>query len=232
VLDADPEFTAWKGVDWLDDARPSATPAQPERKIAVGEHALSPYGAMVTQISTCAQVEDYVGLRLAFFSFISVSVAAPTLMMASRQLLRAGPRRFGVVLSTFQRCPPNRQAPTLPCALVPLGRKEYYQVSRFPETATASLGVLQRWFLPSSRLFSPRNQAAMITFSRSAPLATLLQRVREQYREMPGLKLTKPQATRLFGVAPSVCAAMLRALVMENFLSRTGEGVFVRSTTH
>ena len=43
---------------------------------------------------------------------------------------------------------------------------------------------------------------------------------------------TKPQAIRLFGVAPSVCAAMLRALVMENFLSRTGDGLFVRSTTH
>ena len=43
--------------------------------------------------------------------------------------------------------------------------------------------------------------------SRSAPLATLLQRVREQYRDTPGLTLTKPQATRLFGVAPSVCAA-------------------------
>jgi hypothetical protein len=66
---------------------------------------------------------------------------------------------------------------------------------------------------------------------RSAPLAALLQRAREQYRAMPGLTLTKPQATRLFGVAPSVCAAMLRALVMENFLSRTGEGMFVRSTT-
>jgi hypothetical protein len=65
----------------------------------------------------------------------------------------------------------------------------------------------------------------------SAPLAALLQRVREQYQEMPALKLTKPQATRLFGVAPSVCTTMLRALVMENFLSRTGEGVFVRSTT-
>ena len=68
--------------------------------------------------------------------------------------------------------------------------------------------------------------------SRSAPLATLLQRVREQYRDTPGLTLTKPQATRLFGVAPSVCAAMLRALVMENFLSRRGEGLFVRATTY
>jgi hypothetical protein len=48
---------------------------------------------------------------------------------------------------------------------------------------------------------------------------------------MPGLKLTAPQATRLFGVAPSLCATMLGALVLENFLFRTGEGVFVRSTT-
>ena len=64
---------------------------------------------------------------------------------------------------------------------------------------------------------------------RSAPLAALLQRVREHYRETPGLKLTKPQATQLFGVAPSVSAAMLRALVMENFLSRAGDGLFVRS---
>ena len=73
--------------------------------------------------------------------------------------------------------------------------------------------------------------AGMITSPHSAPLAGLLQRVRDEYREMPELKLTKPQATRLFGVAPSVCPAVLRALVMENFLSRTGEGEFVRSTT-
>jgi hypothetical protein len=72
----------------------------------------------------------------------------------------------------------------------------------------------------------------IISPRRSAPLAELLQRVREHYREMPGLKLTEPQATRLFGVAPSVCAAMLRALVMENFLSRAADGLFVRSTTY
>ena len=67
--------------------------------------------------------------------------------------------------------------------------------------------------------------------SDAAPLAALLQQVREAYGRMPRLELTKPQAMRLFGVAPSVCAAMLRALVMENFLSRAGEGEFVRSTT-
>jgi hypothetical protein len=67
--------------------------------------------------------------------------------------------------------------------------------------------------------------------SNAAPLAALLQQVREAYGRMPRLELTKPQAMRLFGVAPSVCAAMFRALVMENFLSRAGDGVFVRSTT-
>jgi hypothetical protein len=78
----------------------------------------------------------------------------------------------------------------------------------------------------------PKKSGAMITSPHSAPLAGLLERVREVYREMPGLTLTKPQAMRLFGVAPSVCAAMFRALVMEDFLSRTGEGVFERSTAH
>jgi hypothetical protein len=71
----------------------------------------------------------------------------------------------------------------------------------------------------------------MIAGPCSAPPGALLQRVREQYRDMPGLKLTTPQATRLFGVAPSVCATMLGALVMEDFLSRTAGGVFVRSIT-
>jgi hypothetical protein len=61
----------------------------------------------------------------------------------------------------------------------------------------------------------------MITSLHPAPLAALLQRVREEYRTMPELTLTKPHVTLLFGVAPSVCAPMLRALVMENFLSRT-----------
>ena len=56
----------------------------------------------------------------------------------------------------------------------------------------------------------------MITSAGSAPPAALLRRVRAQYREMPALKLTKPQATRLFAVAPSMCDTMLRALVMEN----------------
>jgi hypothetical protein len=47
----------------------------------------------------------------------------------------------------------------------------------------------------------------MITPPRAAPFAKLLQRVREEYREMPSLRLTPSQATRLFELEPSVCAA-------------------------
>ena len=78
---------------------------------------------------------------------------------------------------------------------------------------------------------SQKSGCLMAIFPHSPPLAELLERVRERYRDMPGLTLTKPQATRLFEVAPSVCAAMLRALVMEEYLSRTGDGLFVKSIT-
>jgi NAD(P)H-nitrite reductase large subunit len=64
---------------------------------------------------------------------------------------------------------------------------------------------------------------------RPDPLVALLQRVREEYREMPNLRLTPSQATRLFGVEPSECAALLDALVNEHFLTRTADGLFVRT---
>ena len=97
----------------------------------------------------------------------------------------------------------TRPSIAFPRALVPPRGKVYSQGPRFPDTATTSLGVLQSWPLPSSRLVFPEMAAGMITSPHSAPLAGLLQRVRDEYREMPELKLTKPQAMRLFGVAPS-----------------------------
>ena len=71
----------------------------------------------------------------------------------------------------------------------------------------------------------------MNTPPHSDTLAELLQRIREEYREMPNLRLTPSQATRLFGLEPSICATMLDALVNEHFLSRTADGLFVRTTT-
>ena len=63
----------------------------------------------------------------------------------------------------------------------------------------------------------------------SAPFDELLQRVRDEYGDVPNLRLTPSQAQVLFDLEPSACAAMLDALLTVRFLSRTQDGLFVRS---
>jgi hypothetical protein len=58
-------------------------------------------------------------------------------------------------------------------------------------------------------------------------LDPLLARVRGEYQEMPGLKLTFPQACRLWQLDAPTCAAVLGHLVDERFLFRTPEGSYV-----
>ena len=45
---------------------------------------------------------------------------------------------------------------------------------------------------------------------------------------MPGLRLTQPQAQRLWGLDAAACAALLRELVDANFLFKTRDGAFMR----
>ena len=56
-----------------------------------------------------------------------------------------------------------------------------------------------------------------------------LRRVKGEYLEMPGLRLTIAQAQRLWGLDRAVCDALLDALVEAKFLLRTRDGAFVRS---
>jgi hypothetical protein len=49
-----------------------------------------------------------------------------------------------------------------------------------------------------------------------------------EYREMPGLNLTLPQAIRLWTADPGVCAQVLDGLVEAGFLRRVG-GVYLRA---
>jgi len=51
--------------------------------------------------------------------------------------------------------------------------------------------------------------------------STLANRIRVEYETMPGLKLTKEQACRLWGADPETCGAALQALLDEGFLHRT-----------
>jgi len=57
--------------------------------------------------------------------------------------------------------------------------------------------------------------------------ARLVERIREEYVAMPGLKLTREQACRLWDVGHDTCAAALDALLTEGFLHQTGTGKFV-----
>jgi hypothetical protein len=57
----------------------------------------------------------------------------------------------------------------------------------------------------------------------------VLRRVRGEYLEMPGLRLTSAQAQRLWGLDRVSCDALLGALVDSKFLFRTRDGAFVRT---
>ena len=55
-----------------------------------------------------------------------------------------------------------------------------------------------------------------------------LRRVQGEFLEMPGLRLTEPQARRLWGLDDDVCEVLLQTLVDANFLFRTRDGAFMR----
>jgi hypothetical protein len=56
-----------------------------------------------------------------------------------------------------------------------------------------------------------------------------LERLRAEYLEMPGLKLTAEQVQRLCGVEQMMCRAVLDALVETRFLCRKADGTYTRS---
>jgi hypothetical protein len=59
----------------------------------------------------------------------------------------------------------------------------------------------------------------------------LLRRARAEYLEMPGLRLTKAQAQRLWGLDPGTCEHVLQALTQTRFLAQTRDGAFVLSAS-
>ena len=59
---------------------------------------------------------------------------------------------------------------------------------------------------------------------------TLLARIRAEYLEMPGLRLTLEQAQRLSGAERALCQHVLDALVHAQFLRLNVDGTYVRMT--
>ena len=54
-----------------------------------------------------------------------------------------------------------------------------------------------------------------------------LTRIEAEYREMPGLSLTKAQMQRLWALAPETCEVLLETLVTTRVLRRTPADCYV-----
>jgi hypothetical protein len=67
-----------------------------------------------------------------------------------------------------------------------------------------------------------------MAYERVGTIEETLQRVRGEFREMPGLCLTPAQASRLWGLDAVASQALLDALVDAQFLRRTANGGFTR----
>lgn len=57
----------------------------------------------------------------------------------------------------------------------------------------------------------------------------VLRRIRAEFEEMPDLRLTAPQAARLFGIEPRDCAFLLGGLVVTGFL-RMQDTEYIRAS--
>jgi len=60
------------------------------------------------------------------------------------------------------------------------------------------------------------------------PHSNTVDRLRSEYLEMPGLRLTVEQAQRLCGIERTVCKTVLDALVHDRFLCVKSDGAYAR----
>jgi len=62
----------------------------------------------------------------------------------------------------------------------------------------------------------------------SRGIQDVVRRIRGEFLEMPGLRLTPQQAQRLWRLDQTACDAVFGALVDARFLARTRDGAFIR----
>jgi hypothetical protein len=63
-----------------------------------------------------------------------------------------------------------------------------------------------------------------------ADLESIVRRVREEFREMPGLHLTPAQAVRLWGLELETCRRVIDLLVAAAYLRWTATGEVTRAS--
>ena len=97
--------------------------------------------------------------------------------------------------------------------------------ARVPEAGTA--------VVPARSMTKPLREGPSVAEKAAAstclpPNAQLLDRIRGECLEMPGLKLTLPQAQRLWHLRERECEGLLGALIHAKFLSRKSDGRYAR----
>jgi hypothetical protein len=60
-------------------------------------------------------------------------------------------------------------------------------------------------------------------------IEAILRRIRGEFAEMPGLRLTPAQATRLWGLEREACHTVINALIASSFLRWTTTGAVARA---
>lgn len=70
----------------------------------------------------------------------------------------------------------------------------------------------------------PRRSAVSVS---EPGVAGWMERARAEYREMPGLALTKAQMRRMWGIGPEECDELLVALLSVGFLRQTAQNTYV-----
>jgi hypothetical protein len=71
-------------------------------------------------------------------------------------------------------------------------------------------------------------QAMAPTFANAVQVNDLSARIRGEYREMPGLRLTISQASKLWNVDRDLCIRALESLTQAGYLYRSGEAYLKR----
>ena len=80
----------------------------------------------------------------------------------------------------------------------------------------------------TSRASSPSQTSRGGDVRRTLAIGELLLRVEGEYREMPGLSLTLPQAARLWGLDQGTCELVLTRLITRRVLRRASNGAYIR----
>ena len=71
---------------------------------------------------------------------------------------------------------------------------------------------------------------AAMSISEPSAFNIHLNRIRGEYMEMPGLRLSLAQAQRLWGMDADSCTTVLQLLIDASFLRRTANGEYLRVT--